>query len=821
MRRLIVLAAMAVAVMARGDTRPPAFNAAKSVWPEGREARMNDFVEFRASFDVERGTGNVERRPVLRITGSSVYRIWLNGNFVGYGPARAAKGFFRVDEWPLAEKAGRNDLVIEVSAYNCRTFYIPMQTPFLQTEVVAGDRVLAATGVGTRNFRAYETPRVTKCSRYSYQRAFGEAYRLGTAAARGHAALPNIALPGAELPLAKGPQVRLVERIAPYPKFEKIAGLKPISATEVAWKEPETFKKARWIDDTKPWVRCYRPQELDVNLWYELQCTSVRRVGECGGQGSARPASTAANVSAGRGVQYDAGINTTGFIGMDVECRKAGTLYVAFDEILMDGVVNPIRYTVCNAVRYDMMPGKYRMETFEPYTFRHIHVYTVDGDVGGGVGSRHHTEGGEFVVSNVFVRTYRSPAADAASFKSSDAAIDAIFKAAKETFAQNAVDVFTDCPGRERAGWLCDSFFIGRTAALLAGSTDLERLFIQNYLLPEKFDDMPDGMLPMCYPSDHGSGRYIPNWAMWFVIQVGEYLERSGDRATVDALRPRLEKLVKFLWHYRNSDGLLEKLPSWVFIEWSKANDYVQDVSYPSNATWAEVLDAMDRMYGRPGLAAEARRVRETVRRQSWNGKWFCDNAVRQEDGTLKPSGHCTETCQYYMFMFGVATKESHPALWNTLLSEFGPDRRETKKHPEIAFANAFIGNFLRLELLSRAGCGRQLLAETKGYFSYMAERTGTLWEYISDWKSCNHGFASYVAVLYARSLLGVEKVNVREKTVVVRDADVPLERCEATFHVPGGEVTYGWRETDGGRRETFRAPPGWRMQRKDGVVED
>ena len=786
----------------------PAFKAARGVWPEGREARMNDFVEFRASFEVEEGTGKREEASVLRITGSSVYRIWLTGVFAGYGPARAAKGFFRVDEWPLAAKAGRNDLVVEVSAYNCRTFYIPMQTPFLQAEVVVGNRVLAATGA---DFRAFETPRVTKCSRYSYQRAFGEAYRLS----------PE--WKGAELPLAEGPQMRLLERIAPYPKFNVIADLKPMSYTEVKWNKPATFRKARWIDDTKPWVGCYKPDELEVNLWYELQSTAVRR-GECGGQGAARPTSadgravcphTAANVSAGRGVQYDAGINTTGFIGMDVECRKAGTLYVAFDEILMDGVVNPIRYTVCNAVRYDMKPGKYRMENFEPYTFRYIHVYTVDGDGGGGQGAARPT-GGEFVVSNVFVRTYRSPAADAAAFKSSDAAIDAIFKAAKETFAQNAVDVFTDCPGRERAGWLCDSFFIGRTAALLTGSTELERLFVQNYLLPEKFSDMPDGMLPMCYPSDHGSGRYIPNWAMWFVIEVGEYLQRSGDRATVDALRPRFEKLVDFLWKYRNSDGLLEKLPSWVFVEWSKANDYVQDVSYPSNATWAEVLDAMDRMYGRPDLAAEARRVRETIRRQSWTGRWFCDNAVRREDGTLKPTGNCTETCQYYMFMFGVATKESHPSLWNTLVTGFGPDRRETKKHPEIAFSNAFIGNLLRLELLSRAGLDRQLLDETKGYFSYMAERTGTLWEYVSDWKSCNHGFASYAAALYVRSVLGVEKVNVRERTVVVRETDVPLEHCEATFPVPEGEVTYGWWKTGCGRKETFRSPRGWSMRRSD-----
>ncbi len=780
MKRLIILAVAFAIIWA--VFAAPSFNAAKSVWPKGHETRMNDFVEFRASFDVEKGTGNGERGTVLRVTGSSVYRIWLNGKFAGYGPARAAKGFFRMDEWPLAAKAGRNDLRIEVSAYNCSNFYIPDQPPFIQAEVVAGDRVLAATGA---DFRAYETPRVAKCSRYSYQRAFGEAYRL----------VPD--WKGAKLPLAEGPQVRLVERIAPYPKFEEIAGLRPISATEVSWKEPETFKKARWIDDTKPWVKCYKPDELEVNLWRELQCASVR----CCGQGAL---CSGGAISAGRGVLYDAGINTSGFIGLDVECRKAGTLYVAFDEILMEGVVNPVRCSVCNVVRYDMMPGKYRIETFEPYTFRHIHAYTLDGD---------------FAMSNVFVRTYRSPAADKASFKSSDDAIDAIFKAAKETFAQNAVDVFTDCPSRERAGWLCDSFFIGRTAALLTGSTDLERLFIQNYLLPEKFDDMPDGMLPMCYPSDHRSGRYIPNWAMWFVIQVGEYLERSGDRAMVDALRPRLEKLVTFLWQYRNADGLLEKLPSWVFIEWSKANEYVQDVSYPSNATWAEVLDAMDRMYGRPDLAAEARRVRETIRRQSWTGTWFCDNAVRQKDGTLKPSGHCTETCQYYMFMFGVATKESHPALWNTLLSEFGPDRRETKKHPEIAFANAFVGNFLRLELLSRTGLDRQLIDETKGYFSYMAERTGTLWEFVSDRNSCNHGFTGYVAALYAKSLLGVERIDAREKTVTVRETDVPLEFCEATLPVPGGEITIGWRKADGRRKETFRAPPGWSLHGGEGRV--
>ena len=39
--------------------------------------------------------------------------------------------------------------------------------------------------------------------------------------------------------------------------------------------------------------------------------------------------------------------------------------------------------------------------------------------------------------------------------------------------------------------------------------------------------------------------------------------------------------LFDYFERFRNEDGLLEKLESWVFVEWSKANHFVQDVNYP------------------------------------------------------------------------------------------------------------------------------------------------------------------------------------------------------------------------------------------------
>ena len=94
------------------------------------------------------------------------------------------------------------------------------------------------------------------------------------------------------------------------------------------------------------------------------------------------------------------------------------------------------------------------------------------------------------------------------------------------------------------------------------------------------FANLPAGMLPMCYPADHYDGVFIPNRALWFVVQLEEYLARSGDRAAVEALRPKALALFDYFKRFENSEGLLEKLEGWVFVEWSAANEFVQDVNY-------------------------------------------------------------------------------------------------------------------------------------------------------------------------------------------------------------------------------------------------
>lgn len=202
-----------------------------------------------------------------------------------------------------------------------------------------------------------------------------------------------------------------------------------------------------------------------------------------------------------------------------------------------------------------------------------------------------------------------------ADFSPDEADIEEIYDAAIETFRQNTLDIFMDCPSRERAGWLCDSFFTGRVEKLLTGKNTVEKNFLSNFIMADDFSPLPQGMIPMCYPADHPNGNYIPNWAMWFIAELNDYFERTGDSELVLQAKDRAYGILNALKKFENAEGLLERLEGWVFIEWSKSNALVQDINYPSNMMYYLVKKLMSRLYGDTELEKEAERLRNTIRK--------------------------------------------------------------------------------------------------------------------------------------------------------------------------------------------------------------
>lgn len=121
----------------------------------------------------------------------------------------------------------------------------------------------------------------------------------------------------------------------------------------------------------------------------------------------------------------------------------------------------------------------------------------------------------------------------------------------------------------------------------------------------------------------------------------------------VERFKTKAFGLLKYFSRFENSDGLLENLESWVFVEWSRANDLTNGVNYPSNMLYSAMLSAISELYDLPELSKKAEKIRETVYYQSFDGKFFRDHAVR-ENGILKTKSDSTEVCQYYAFFSGL-----------------------------------------------------------------------------------------------------------------------------------------------------------------------
>ncbi len=794
----LIVPVLASALMALSADVTPHFTAARPIWPKDRETEKNLFVGFHASFD-----GEPDTRVTLRVTGSTLYRVFVNGEFLCHGPARACPAYFRVDELDITSltKAGANDVAIEVAGYNANSYYLLDQPAFVRAEILRGDDVLAATGADGKDFEAHViTERVQKVQRYSFQRPFIEVYRLGP---DWDAWRTGGATPDPQVACAVQPDHPLLPRRVSYPAYTQFPPqLQVAEGTVETGVAPEHLWKDRSLVNIGPKLKGYPENELDMVLSTELQ---QMRSHETDHERIVYGPETKATIDPGSYRIFSLGTNRSGFLGATVECTKPTRFYMTFDEILSNGDVDFKRLGCVNCVLYELKPGTYNLESFEPYTAQYVKLMALDGAC---------------TVSNVHMREYVNPDTWGAHFAASDDRLNILFEAGRETFVQNAVDIFMDCPSRERAGWLGDSLFTARTAYDLCGTTVVEKNFFENFMLPDDFEYLPKGMLPMCYPADHNDGVYIPNWAMWFVIQLNEYLDRTNDRTMIDALKPRVLALLKYFEPYRNGDGLLEKLDSWVFVEWSEANKFVQDVNYPTNMLYAAVLDTVGGLYDMPELRAESERLRQVIRDQSYDGEFFVDNAVRT-DGKLEVTRNRSEICQYYAFFFDVATPETYPDLWNKLCTQFGPGRKQTKAYPEVHFANSFMGNMLRFEVLSRYGKGAEILPESIDYLLYMAERTGTLWENDTEAASCDHGFASHIVHTLYRDVLGVYAVDPVNKTITLRLSEVPLAWCEGRRPLPDGAATMHWWKAGDGIHYRLDAPAGYAVTVENNTKEE
>ena len=693
------------------------FNYAKPIFLKDKEKEMNVFAAFKTVVGSLKGAK-------LSIAAYTFYQLYVNGEFVAFGPARTAKGYARVDVIDLDKyhKDGENEIVIGVIGYNCRTLSTVYQSSFLTAEITCGNETVAYTG---RDFEGFlPACHTQKTERYSVQRHFTEVWDYsGNKAWTDDSDKCEVAVLDA---------LCYIDRVAPYPYYEDVAVESVAVMGALEYDGSVTPKKSFYSFQPNAYWGTFSREEVGLYFeWVQYQKQTPK----------ARDLKFPVKLG---GLEYallDFVKLETGFITLKAVAKKDTKLHIAFSEYIENDIFTYTDMHVQNIVTVTVGAGEeLDFTSLEPYTWRYAMVAL---------------ECGEIELCSFGVKRFENDVTNIAIPELENPVLRDIYKAAVKTYAHNAVDIYTDCPSRERAGWLCDSYFTGKTEYFLFGTTRVEDAFLENYRLYQNDDKMiPEGAIPMCFPSDiKDNGEMIPQWTMWYVLEVEDYLINRNPNMDKELFRNSIYGLLDFYARSENSDGLLEDLPSWNFVEWSKANQWTKNVNYPTNFLYAQVLEAAYNLYGDETCLEKCKKVRAVAVEQSFDGKLFRDHALRGEDGKLTLCEDISEICQYYAILFaGIEITDAKYAQLRRLVREvFGAIRKE--EMPEIEVINAFIGVYLRLEALLKIKEYDLVIADVESFFGNMEKLTGTLWENRFIHGSLDHGFASYAAAAMMTAL--------------------------------------------------------------------
>jgi alpha-L-rhamnosidase len=269
------------------------------------------------------------------------------------------------------------------------------------------------------------------------------------------------------------------------------------------------------------------------------------------------------------------------------------------------------------------------------------------------------------------------PDEHAASFATSDPAIDAVWNLARHSALNDAQEQFLDTPTREKGAFLTDSYDVSQAAMAAFGERMVTSQMLTDFAHSQK-RYWPDGRVNAVYPNGDGK-RDIPDSTENYVQWVWKYWMASGDRNQLAALYPVVRNIAGYLANAIDpKTGLVTNLPggggdyAGGMVDWPPQMRYGYDMSTTARTTLNIVavddfrrVAAIAQALGRPAsesaaLTARADALTSAIRKllERPNGV-FVDGLLA--NGT--PSAHVSQQANAFALGFGIVPAAHVPSV--------------------------------------------------------------------------------------------------------------------------------------------------------------
>ncbi len=253
---------------------------------------------------------------------------------------------------------------------------------------------------------------------------------------------------------------------------------------------------------------------------------------------------------------YDFGQNASGIISIELDGCKGDTIRIYPAELLSkDSTVNQKATGSPYYYQYIFQrDGKVKWQPrFTYYGFRYAQVALLS------------KEPRELDIKAIKALHIRNAAERVGSFHTSDSLFNQVHRLIKWAINSNMVSVFTDCPHREKLGWLEQLHLMGPS---IQYNYDVERLFAKS-LRDMRMSQTADGLVPEIAPEfvqfDWGGDMFrdSPEWGSSSIILAWYAYRWYGNKAFLTDNYDMMKRYIQYLHSKANHHILTQGLGDW------------------------------------------------------------------------------------------------------------------------------------------------------------------------------------------------------------------------------------------------------------------
>ncbi len=376
------------------------------------------------------------------------------------------------------------------------------------------------------------------------------------------------------------------------------------------------------------------------------------------------------------------------------------------------------------------------------------------------------------------------------NFEASDPLLGRIRELVRWAQRSNMVSVLTDCPHREKLGWLEQIHLNGPS---LRYEFDLARIF-SKAMFDMADSQTDDGLIPNIAPEFtefRGAFRAAAEWGAAFIQVPWQQYQFDGDTALLEQFYPAMGEYFSYL-ESRAEDGILsEGLGDWFDLGPRRPPGRSQLTHSPITATAyyfynARTLAEIASALGNEADAADYEERAETIRR-AFNREFF-----NEAEGYY---GENSQAANAMPLVMGIVEEEQRERVFSALLGDL--------KDRDYSLTTGAVGYRYLLQALTQAGrddvIHRMIVRDDQPGYAWQLKAGATAltesWEAHAT-TSNNHFMLGHITEWFYKDLAGIrldpERPGFAGVIVEPRPVD-DLDWVEASYRARSGMVKVRW----------------------------